>query len=61
MFEGVDVKLGIDFLKDKDFLVSKVYRIIYIGFIDQYFDYRFGVLEYCFLKFEMECYEFLNF
>lgn len=34
MFEGVDVKLGIDFLKDKDFLVSKVYRIIYIGFID---------------------------
>lgn len=61
MFEGVDVKLGIDFLKDKDFLVSKVYRIIYIGFIDQYFDYRFGVLEYRFLKFEMERYEFLNF
>lgn len=61
MFEGVDVKLGIDFLKDKDFLASKVYRIIYIGFIDQYFDYRFGALEYRFLKFETERYEFLNF
>ncbi|MCV4690989.1 UDP-galactopyranose mutase, partial [Escherichia coli] len=52
MLEGVDVKLGIDFLKDKDSLASKAHRIIYTGPIDQYFDYRFGALEYRSLKFE---------
>ena len=46
MLEGVDVKLGIDFLKDKDSLASKAHRIIYTGPIDQYFDYRFGALEF---------------
>lgn len=61
MLEGVDVKLGIDFLKDKDSLASKAHRIIYTGPIDQYFDYRFGALEYRSLKFEMERHEFPNF
>lgn len=61
MLEGVDVKLGIDFLKDKDSLASKAHRIIYTGPIDQYFDYRFGALEYRSLKFEAERHEFPNF
>lgn len=61
MLEGVDVKLGIDFLKDKDSLASKAHRIIYTGPIDQYFDYRFGALEYRSLKFETERHEFPNF
>lgn len=61
MLEGVDVKLGIDFLKDKDSLASKAHRIIYTGPIDQYFDYRFGALEYRSLTFETERHEFPNF
>lgn len=61
MLEGVDVKLGIDFLKDKDSLASKAHRIIYTEPIDQYFDYRFGALEYRSLKFETERHEFPNF
>ncbi|EPI2423879.1 dTDP-glucose 4,6-dehydratase [Escherichia coli] len=40
---------------------SKAHRIIYTGPIDQYFDYRFGALEYRSLKFETERHEFPNF
>jgi UDP-galactopyranose mutase len=61
MLEGVEVKLGIDFLKDKDSLASKAHKIIYTGPIDQYFDYRFGELEYRSLKFETERHEIPNF
>lgn len=61
MLEGVEVKLGIDFLKDKESLASKAHKIIYTGPIDQYFDYRFGELEYRSLKFETERHEIPNF
>lgn len=61
MLEGVEVKLGIDFLKDKDSLASKAHKIIYTGPIDEYFDYEFGELEYRSLRFESERHEIPNF
>lgn len=54
MLEGIDVKLGVDFLKNKDELSALADKIIYTGPIDEYFDYCYGQLEYRSLRFETE-------
>jgi len=46
LLDGVEVKLNVDYLKDKEFWNSKTKNIIYTGPIDRYFDYKFGQLEY---------------
>ena len=54
MLEGIEVRLGTDYLKDKEALSSLADRIIYTGMIDEYFDYKLGTLEYRSLRFEVE-------
>lgn len=54
MLENVDVKLGIDYLSDKENFNSYADKIIYSGTIDSYFEYCFGELEYRSLRFETE-------
>ena len=54
MLEGVDVKLNCDYLKNKDAYDSMCARVIYTGQIDEYFDYKYGALEYRTVKFENE-------
>lgn len=54
MFEGVEVRLGVDFFNEKEIYSSLADKIIYTGPIDQYFDYCFGALEYRSLRFENE-------
>ena len=56
MLEGVEVRLNTDFLKpdNRSELSALADRIIYTGQIDQYFDYRLGVLEYRSVRFETE-------
>lgn len=57
MFEGVEVKLGVDFFNDKEKYLAMAGKIIYTGPIDQYFEYCFGALEYRSLRFESEVLE----
>ncbi len=54
MLEGTDVELNCDFFeKYKDY--KKVAdKLVFTGMIDEYFEHRFGVLEYRSLKFENE-------
>jgi len=54
MLENVDIKLNIDFFEEKDDLEKLADKIVYTGMIDQYFDYKLGVLEYRSLSFEHE-------
>lgn len=54
LLEGIEVKTGIDFLKQKDEYLSLADKVIYTGPIDEYFGYRFGKLEYRSLRFESE-------
>ena len=56
MLEGTEVRLNTDFLKqdNRSELSALADRIIYTGQIDQYFDYRLGVLEYRSVRFETE-------
>ncbi|NLU19014.1 MAG: UDP-galactopyranose mutase [Serratia liquefaciens] len=54
LLEGIEVKTGIDFLKQKEEFLSVADKVIYTGPIDEFFDYRFGKLEYRSLRFESE-------
>lgn len=50
----VEVKLNEDYLEKKEYWNSKAKVIIYTGAIDEYYDYKFGELEYRSLRFELE-------
>lgn len=54
LYEGCDVMLETDFLKEKKKLMAMADQVIYTGTIDSYFDYCFGKLEYRTLRFEHE-------
>lgn len=54
ILEGIEVRLGIDFLKNREELEAMVDKIVYTGMIDEYYDYCFGELEYRSLRFETE-------
>lgn len=50
----VDVLTDTDFFDHKEDLLAEFPRILYTGMIDQFFDYKFGELEYRSLRFEHE-------
>jgi UDP-galactopyranose mutase len=54
MYEGADILLNTDFLKDKEKWESMVDHIFYSGCIDEYYDYCYGPLEYRSVRFETE-------
>ena len=45
MFDGIEVRLGVDYLDDKEKYRKMGKRIIYTGEIDRYFDYKKGKLQ----------------
>ena len=61
MLNGIDVELGVDYLKNKEKYDNMAKKIVYSGPIDAYFDYKYGHLEYRSLRFEEEEYEFNNY
>ena len=54
MLEGVDVRLGCDFLEHRAELETLAENILFTGQIDAYFSYELGTLEYRSLRFETE-------
>lgn len=54
MLYNADVELGVDYLKDKEKYNRLANKIVFTGMIDEYFDYKFGNLEWRSLKFENE-------
>lgn len=50
----IEVKLNEDYLKNKNYWNKQAKNIIYTGAIDEFYDYKFGELEYRSLKFEVE-------
>lgn len=61
MLRGVEVKLGIDYLADKEKWDSMAEHVIYTGPIDAYFHYDLGPLEYRSVRFETEVLDQPNF
>ena len=61
MLEGIEVRLGIDYLENKQELDGLADKVIYTGPIDAYFDYQLGALEYRSVRFETEVLDTPNF
>ena len=61
MLEGVEVRLGVDYLADKEALDALADRVIYTGPIDAYFGFSEGTLEYRSVRFENELLDQPNF
>ena len=61
MLEGIEIKLGVDYLKDKEELDRIADKVIYTGPIDAYFDSCLGNLEYRSVRFETEVLDKDNF
>lgn len=61
MLKGIDVRLGLDFLKDRENLSKLAEKIVYTGAIDAYYDYKLGTLEYRSVRFEEEILDTDNF
>ena len=56
MLKDADVELGVDYLKNKEKYNELADKILYTGMIDEYYDYKYGNLEWRSLKFENEIY-----
>lgn len=54
MLEGIEVRTNVDYFKDREALNALAETIVYTGMIDEFYDYRFGTLEYRSLRFEHE-------
>lgn len=61
LLEGVECRLGVDFFKDKASLTELAEKIVFTGQIDEYYDFRFGELEYRSLHFEHQTLDVDNF
>ncbi|MEK4476234.1 UDP-galactopyranose mutase [Paenibacillus sp. FSL R7-0048] len=61
MIEGIEVRLGTDYLEDKVKWDELAEKIVYTGPVDAYYGYRFGVLEYRSLRFETEVINMTNY
>ena len=61
MLEGIEVRLGVDYLEHKEELDALAEKVVYTGPIDAYFGYRLGALEYRSVRFETEVLDKPNF
>ncbi len=61
MLDGIEVKLGTDYLQDKAYFDALAEKIVYTGPIDAYFEYKYGPLEYRSVRFENELLDIPNF
>lgn len=54
MLSGIEVRLGVDYLENRDELDAICDRVVYTGPIDSYFNYCYGPLGYRSVRFENE-------
>ncbi len=61
LLEGIEVKLNEDFFSNREYWESIAENIVFTGKIDEFYDYRFGKLEYRSVKFVTETLDIPNF
>lgn len=54
MLEKCDVRLNTNFFQNRDKLEKEAKKIVFTGMIDEYYNYKFGILEYRSLIFKNE-------
>lgn len=61
MLEGIELRLGVDYLEHKSELDAMADKVVYTGPIDAYFGYSLGTLEYRSVRFETEVLDVQNY
>lgn len=54
LLDGIECRTNTDFFENREYWESMADRIVYTGKIDEFYDYRFGKLEYRTVRFEEE-------
>ena len=61
LLDGIEVRLGVDYLADREKLSTLAKTVVYTGPIDAYFGYKLGALEYRSVRFETEVLDMPNY
>lgn len=61
MLDGIEVRLGVDYLANKAEFDTMAHKVIYTGSIDAYFGHKLGPLSYRSVRFETEVLDKPNF
>jgi len=61
LLNGIETKTGVDFFANRVYWENIAERIVFTGKIDEYYDYRFGKLEYRTVRFEEEVLNISNY
>ncbi len=61
LLEGIEVRLNVDYLKNRKELDSLADKVLYTGAIDEFFDFKLGTLEYRSVRFENELLDIPNY
>ena len=61
ILDGIEVRLGADYLENKEFWNCMAEKVVYTGPIDAFFNYSLGYLEYRSVRFENEILDIPNF
>lgn len=61
LLKGIDIRLESDYFSDRKYFDSLADKIIFTGKIDEYYNFKFGELEYRSLRFEHESLQIENY
>ena len=61
LLDGIEVRLGVDYLADREALSALAKTVVYTGPIDAYFGYKLGALQYRSVRFETEVLDMPNY
>lgn len=61
LLDGIKTRTNTDFFANKEELMSIAEKVVYTGPIDEFYDYRFGRLQYRTVHFEQETLDLPNF
>ncbi|MCR5532549.1 MAG: UDP-galactopyranose mutase [Paludibacteraceae bacterium] len=61
LLDGIDTRLNCNFFAHRAELTALAHTIVYTGPIDQFYDYRFGQLQYRTVRFETESLDTFNY
>jgi UDP-galactopyranose mutase len=61
MLDGIEIKLNTDYFSDRNYFNNLADKVIYTGCIDEFFEYKYGELEYRSLAFDTEVLDETNY
>lgn len=54
LLEGIETRTGVDFFKERSYWEAQAKQLVFTGQLDEFFDYRYGALEYRTVSFDQQ-------